>query len=50
MFYVIKGVRGSEAQNFDHLYLLKEIYFDKQCRRKDSQHDLLNGILQSRFC
>lgn len=30
-------------QNFDHLYLVKEIYFDKKYRRKDVPNDVVNN-------
>ena len=43
--YVIRGFKGPEVQNFDHLYLKKEKYFEKQCRRKVAQNNVVNNTL-----
>ena len=36
MRYVIRGFKGPEVQNFDHLYHKKDKYFEKQYRIKDA--------------
>lgn len=41
---VIRGFYGSEYQKIDHLYLVKETYFDKQYKRKDAHNNLQNNI------
>lgn len=43
MCYVIRELQCSEVQHFDHLYLVKEIYFDKKYRRKDVPNDVVNN-------
>jgi hypothetical protein len=34
MRYVIRGFKGPEVQNFDHLYHKKDKYFEKQYRTR----------------
>ena len=44
-----KGVLGAKIIEFDHQYLRKEKYFEKQYRRKDTQNDVLNNMQFSKF-
>lgn len=44
MLYVIRGSKGPEVQNYDHLYFKKDKYFGKQYRIKDAYNDVLNNI------
>ena len=49
MCNVIRGLKGSKVQNFDHLYLKTEKYFEMQYKRKDAQNDVLNNMQLNKF-
>lgn len=49
MCYAIRGFKGSEVQIFDHLFLVKEAYFEKPYRIKDAQNEVLNSTQPSKF-
>lgn len=49
MYYAIRGFKGSEVQIFDHLFLVKEAYFEKPYRIKDAQNEVLNSTQPSKF-
>lgn len=50
MHSIIRGYKGPEIQNFDHSYLKKNKYFEKQHRIKDAQNDALNNMQPLTFC
>ena len=49
MCYVIRDFKGPEVEIFDHLYLKKDKYFDKQHRKENPQNDDFNKIQPSKF-
>ena len=48
--YEISGFKGPDFQNFDYLYLEKEKYFEKHCRRKVAQNNVLNDMGSKKIC
>lgn len=38
MFYEIRVFYGSEYDNYDHVYLVQDKYYDKQYRKKDAYY------------
>lgn len=45
MCYVVRDFKAPEVQNVDYFYLKKKNYFEKPCRRKVAQNNVVNNML-----
>lgn len=50
MHYVVRGLKGAEAQNFYHLCHKMDKHFVKQHLEDDAKNKVQNNIQPSEFC